>query len=185
MEIRSNRVKSRGLLEPQPERDSPPIRSRRASASMRVVASGKQTCGIPRARPRLSFRTFSGSRSGDVSRWLGGGKSRLARARIRPRLRERSPTPFAYQPLLLQTTLHMNCMRSGRRVNATVSVVVIGIANARLHVVFPPAGNVGKQGRVRLGRGLSGGDQWRWPAQRGRPAGAAQGRKEGRRGAER
>ena len=31
-------------------------------------------------------------------RRLGGGKSRVARARIRPRLRERSPTPFAYPP---------------------------------------------------------------------------------------
>ena len=31
-----------------------------------------------------------------MDRRLGGGKSRVARARIRPRLRERSPTPFAY-----------------------------------------------------------------------------------------
>jgi hypothetical protein len=31
-----------------------------------------------------------------VYRRLGGGKSRVAGARIRPRLRERSPTPFAY-----------------------------------------------------------------------------------------
>ena len=48
-----------------------------------------------------------------VDRRLGGGKSLLAWARIRPRLLERSPTPFAYPPALTQTTLSVNGMRSG------------------------------------------------------------------------
>jgi hypothetical protein len=46
----------------------------------------------------------------DLVRRLGGGKSRVARARIRPRLRERSPTPFAYPSSLNETTLHTKWM---------------------------------------------------------------------------
>ena len=50
--------------------------------------------------------------STSMVRRLGGGKSRVAGARIRPRLRERSPTPFAYPPSLPETTLHRTWMRS-------------------------------------------------------------------------
>ena len=50
-----------------------------------------------------------------VVRRLGGGKSRVAGARIRPRLRERSPTPFAYPPSLTETTLHIPWMCSRLR----------------------------------------------------------------------
>ena len=42
-----------------------------------------------------------------VYRRLGGGKSRVAGARIRPRLRERSPTPFAYPLLFNLMMLHI------------------------------------------------------------------------------
>ncbi len=57
----------------------------------------------------------SRAHSTSVVRRLGGGKSRVAGARIRPRLRERSPTPFAYPLSRTETTFHIPWMRSRLR----------------------------------------------------------------------
>jgi len=105
------------------ERIAPPPRFKWSESPQRLVASDQ---GVGRIAPPPPVQVGRNSavnaphhptrmrphaHSTSVVRRLGGGKSRVARARIRPRLRERSPTPFAYPPSLLEPVIEVTRMQ--------------------------------------------------------------------------